>query len=79
VQAPGKTPEESIGSRNGVAINSPIIDGLQRGSEKKIVAWLGSMVMEARMSAKNCTTGYFRVSAIGRTIPIVWRMENTGR
>jgi leucyl-tRNA synthetase len=43
VQAPAKTPEESIGFlEDGVAINSPIIDGLPTPeAKKKIIAWLG--------------------------------------
>src|SRR5438876_596896 len=42
VQAPGKTPEESIGFlEDGVAINSPIINGLPTPeAKKKILAWL---------------------------------------
>src|SRR5215212_3124713 len=42
VQAPGKTAEESIGFlEDGVAINSPIIDGLPTpDAKKKILAWL---------------------------------------
>jgi leucyl-tRNA synthetase len=43
VQAPGKTSEESIGFlEDGIAINSPIIDGLPTPeAKKKIIAWLG--------------------------------------
>ncbi|MEY2480432.1 MAG: leucyl-tRNA synthetase [Verrucomicrobiota bacterium] len=42
VQAPGKTPEESIGFLDdGIAINSPIIDGLPTPeAKKKIIEWL---------------------------------------
>jgi leucyl-tRNA synthetase len=42
VQAPGKTPEESIGFlEDGVAINSPILDGLPTPEAKqKIIGWL---------------------------------------
>ena len=43
VQAPGKTPEESIGFLDdGFAINSAIIDGLPTPeAKKKIIVWLG--------------------------------------
>src|ERR1051326_6977170 len=42
VQAPGKSPEESIGFlEDGVSINSPIINGLPTPeAKKKILAWL---------------------------------------
>jgi leucyl-tRNA synthetase len=42
VQAAGKTPEESIGFlEDGVAINSPLLDGLPTAeAKKKIIAWL---------------------------------------
>src|SRR5438045_283518 len=42
VQAPGKSPDESIGFlEDGIAINSPIINGLPTPeAKKKILAWL---------------------------------------
>ena len=42
VQAPGRTPEDSVGfTEDGVAINSPIINGLQTSEAKaKMLSWL---------------------------------------
>jgi leucyl-tRNA synthetase len=44
VQAPGKTPEESIGYLDeGTAINSPLLNGLAReAATAKIIDWLGA-------------------------------------
>ena len=67
VQAPGKTPEESIGFiEDGVAINSPIINGLPTPKPKResFRGWK-NMAMAGATSATSCATGFFRASAIG--------------
>ncbi len=75
VQAPGKTPEESIGYiDDGTAINSPVIDGLPTPvAKKKITAWL-----EERGYGKSAITYklrdwlFSRQRYWGEPFPVVW-------
>ena len=75
VQAPGKTPDESIGFvDDGVAINSPVIDGLPTSeAKKKITAWL-----EDKGHGKQAITYklrdwlFSRQRYWGEPFPIVW-------
>jgi leucyl-tRNA synthetase len=76
VQAPGKTPEESIGFlEDGVAINSPIIDGLPTPeAKKKILAWLqerGVGRPDVRYKLRDWL--FSRQRYWGEPFPIVWR------
>jgi leucyl-tRNA synthetase len=76
VQAPGKTPEESIGFlEDGVAINSPIIDGLPTPeAKKKILAWLeenGAGRADVRYKLRDWL--FSRQRYWGEPFPIVWR------
>jgi leucyl-tRNA synthetase len=76
VQAPGKTPEESIGFlEDGVAINSPIIDGLPTPeAKKKILAWLQENgVGRADVRYKLRDWLFSRQRYWGEPFPIVWR------
>jgi leucyl-tRNA synthetase len=75
VQAPGKTPEESIGFlEDGIAINSPIIDGLPTPvAKKKIITWLH----ERRHGRPNVRYKlrdwlFSRQRYWGEPFPIVW-------
>jgi len=75
VQAPGKTPEESIGSlEDGVAINSPIIDGLPTSEAKKtILAWLEENgVGQADIRYKLRDWLFSRQRYWGEPFPVVW-------
>ena len=76
VQAPGKTPEESIGFlEDGIAINSPIIDGLQTPEAKtKIITWLherGHGHPCVRYKLRDWL--FSRQRYWGEPFPIVWR------
>ncbi len=75
VQAPGKTPEESIGYiEDGTAIHSPVIDGLPTpAAKKKIAAWL-----EERGHGKGAVTYklrdwlFSRQRYWGEPFPVIW-------
>jgi leucyl-tRNA synthetase len=76
VQAPGKTPEESIGFlEDGVAINSPIIAGLPTPeAKKKMLAWLqeqGAGRPDVRYKLRDWL--FSRQRYWGEPFPIVWR------
>jgi leucyl-tRNA synthetase len=76
VQAPGKTAEESIGFLDdGVAINSPIIDGLPTPqAKKKILAWLkerGVGRPDIRYKLRDWL--FSRQRYWGEPFPIVWK------
>jgi leucyl-tRNA synthetase len=76
VQAPGKTPEESIGFLDdGVAINSPIIDGLPTPeAKKKMLAWLEEHGVGRRDVRYKLRDWLFsRQRYWGEPFPIVWR------
>jgi leucyl-tRNA synthetase len=76
VQAPGKTPEESIGFlEDGVAINSPLIDGLPTPEAKKtILAWLEQKgVGRADVRYKLRDWLFSRQRYWGEPFPIIWR------
>ena len=75
VQVPGKTPEESIGSlEDGIAINSPLINGLTTPeAKKKIVAWLeehGRGRADVRYKLRDWL--FSRQRYWGEPFPIVW-------
>ena len=75
VQAPGKTPEESVGYiEDGTAINSPVIDGLPTpAAKKKITGWL-----QERGHGKSAITYklrdwlFSRQRYWGEPFPVVW-------
>jgi leucyl-tRNA synthetase len=76
VQAAGKTPEESIGSLDdGIAINSPLINGLPTPeAKKKIIAWLeehGSGRVDVRYKLRDWL--FSRQRYWGEPFPIIWR------
>jgi leucyl-tRNA synthetase len=76
VQAPGKSPEESIGFLgDGVAINSPIIDGLPTPEAKnKMLAWLEERrVGRADVRSKLRDWLFSRQRYWGEPFPIVWQ------
>jgi leucyl-tRNA synthetase len=82
VQAPGKTPEESIGYiEDGTAINSPVIEGLPTpAAKKRITAWL-----EERGHGKSAITYklrdwlFSRQRYWGEPFPIIWESEPDGQ
>ncbi|MFN2623029.1 MAG: leucine--tRNA ligase [Chthoniobacterales bacterium] len=76
VQATGKTPEESIGFlEDGVAINSPIINGFPTPeAKKKILAWLqerGVGRPDVRYKLRDWL--FSRQRYWGEPFPIVWK------
>ena len=76
VQAPGKSPEESIGFLDdGIAINSRIIDGLPTPeAKKKILAWLqerGVGRPDVRYKLRDWL--FSRQRYWGEPFPIVWK------
>jgi leucyl-tRNA synthetase len=76
VQAPGKTAEESIGFLgDGLATNSPIIDGLPTPeAKKKIIAWLeerGHGRPSVRYKLRDWL--FSRQRYWGEPFPIVWQ------
>ncbi len=76
VQAPGKTPEESIGFlEDGIAINSPIINGLPTPeAKKKVLGWLKEHgVGRADIRFKLRDWLFSRQRYWGEPFPIVWR------
>jgi leucyl-tRNA synthetase len=82
VQAAGKTPEESIGFlEDGIAINSPLIDGLPTPEAKtKIISWLeqdGNGRADIRYKLRDWL--FSRQRYWGEPFPIVWQSEPDGQ
>lgn len=78
VQAPGQTPEESIGfTGDGVAINSPIINGLPTSEAKaKMLSWLkehGHGRSSVRYKLRDWL--FSRQRYWGEPFPIVWQKD----
>ena len=75
VQGPGKTPDESIGFvEDGIAINSPLIDGLPTpAAKKKMISWLveqGHGRPDVRYKLRDWL--FSRQRYWGEPFPIVW-------
>ena len=76
VQAPGKSPDESIGySGDGLAVNSPMLDGLATPEAKaKMIAWLESEGHGSRDIRYKLRDWLFsRQRYWGEPFPIIWR------
>ncbi|HEV2840723.1 MAG TPA: class I tRNA ligase family protein [Chthoniobacterales bacterium] len=76
VQAPGKTPEESIGYTDvGVAINSPLLNGLSRPeATARIIDWLeqnGHGRRDTRYKLRDWL--FSRQRYWGEPFPVIWR------
>jgi leucyl-tRNA synthetase len=82
VQAPGKTPEESIGfTEEGIAVNSPIIEGLPTPEAKeKMLSWLeqqGHGRRDVRYKLRDWL--FSRQRYWGEPFPIVWEKPGPDR
>jgi len=76
VQAPGKTPEASIGYTDiGVAINSPLLNGLSRTeATAKIIDWLEQNEHGRRDTRYKLRDWLFsRQRYWGEPFPVIWR------
>ena len=76
VQAPGKSPEESIGYTDvGVAVNSPLLNGLSRNeATARIIDWLEEQKRGRRDIRYKLRDWLFsRQRYWGEPFPIVWR------